>query len=37
MPGAAGPRARVGYGFAAGLAFGLFFLFLRNPGTSGIL
>jgi uncharacterized membrane protein len=27
----------VGYALAAGLAFGLFFLFLRNAGTSGVI
>lgn len=27
----------VGYGVASGLAFGLFFLFLRNAGQSGVL
>jgi drug/metabolite transporter (DMT)-like permease len=37
-----GPRRRapvrgLGYGLAAGLGFGLFFLFLRDAGTSGVL
>jgi uncharacterized membrane protein len=27
----------VGYGAASGLAFGIFFLFIRNAGTSGVL
>jgi drug/metabolite transporter (DMT)-like permease len=38
-PGDGGGRAvrGLGYGFAAGVAFGLFFLFLRNAGTSGVL
>ena len=27
----------LGYGAAAGLAFGIFFLFMRNAGTSGVL
>jgi drug/metabolite transporter (DMT)-like permease len=27
----------LGYGSAAGLAFGIFFLFIRNAGTSGVL
>ena len=27
----------LGYGGAAGLAFGIFFLFIRNAGTSGVL
>jgi drug/metabolite transporter (DMT)-like permease len=27
----------LGYGIAAGVAFGLFFLFLRNAGTAGVL
>ena len=43
--GATGPglaRFRVaarglGYGAASGLAFGIFFLFIRNAGTSGVL
>jgi drug/metabolite transporter (DMT)-like permease len=39
-PGEAAGRASargLGYGVLAGLAFGLFFLFLRNAGTSGVL
>ena len=32
------PAARgIGYGFAAGVAFGMFFLFIRNGGESGAL
>src|SRR5262249_57959952 len=27
----------LGYGAASGLAFGIFFLFIRNAGTSGVL
>ena len=27
----------LGYGAASGLAFGVFFLFIRNAGTSGVL
>ena len=27
----------IGYGFAAGVAFGMFFLFIRNGGESGAL
>ena len=39
----AGPARRhaaargLGYGVASGLAFGIFFLFIRNAGTSGVL
>jgi len=41
-PGAGPARFRVaarglGYGAASGLAFGVFFLFIRNAGTSGVL
>jgi len=41
-PAATAPRHRVaarglGYGAASGLAFGIFFLFIRNAGTSGVL
>jgi drug/metabolite transporter (DMT)-like permease len=41
-PGAGPARFRVaarglGYGAASGLAFGIFFLFIRNAGTSGVL
>jgi drug/metabolite transporter (DMT)-like permease len=39
-PGAGGSRASLRglrYGIAAGAAFGLFFVFLRNAGTSGVL
>jgi drug/metabolite transporter (DMT)-like permease len=31
------PFRALGYGLAAGLGFGLFFLFLRNAGASGVL
>ena len=31
------PIRGLGYGLAAGLGFGLFFLFLRDAGTSGVL
>ena len=41
-PAATAPRRQVaarglGYGAASGLAFGIFFLFIRNAGTSGVL
>jgi uncharacterized membrane protein len=41
-PAATAPRHHVaarglGYGAASGLAFGIFFLFIRNAGTSGVL
>lgn len=40
-PGSGPARFRVarglGYGAASGLAFGIFFLFIRNAGTSGVL
>jgi len=36
-PGRRVPLRGLGYGLAAGLGFGLFFLFLRNAGTSGVL
>jgi drug/metabolite transporter (DMT)-like permease len=43
-PGGAGGPARrggglrgLGYGIAAGVAFGLFFLFLKNAGSSGVM
>jgi drug/metabolite transporter (DMT)-like permease len=41
-PAATAPRNHVaarglGYGAASGLAFGIFFLFIRNAGTSGVL
>ena len=41
-PAATAPRHYVaarglGYGAASGLAFGIFFLFIRNAGTSGVL
>jgi drug/metabolite transporter (DMT)-like permease len=32
-----GPARGVGYGLVAGLAFGMFFLFIRNGGESGAL
>ena len=35
--GAAGRLRALGYGVAAGAGFGLFFLFLRNAGQSGVL
>lgn len=36
-PGRRAPVRGLGYGLAAGLGFGLFFLFLRDAGTSGVL
>ena len=33
----AGPLRALGYGVAAGAGFGLFFLFLKNAGQSGVL
>jgi drug/metabolite transporter (DMT)-like permease len=36
-PGRRAPARGLGYGLAAGLGFGLFFLFLRDAGTSGVL
>ena len=36
-PGRRVPLRGLGYGLVAGLGFGLFFLFLRNAGTSGVL
>jgi drug/metabolite transporter (DMT)-like permease len=32
-----GPARGIGYGFASGVAFGMFFLFIRNGGESGAL
>jgi drug/metabolite transporter (DMT)-like permease len=37
-PGGGHPAARgLGYGVASGFAFGIFFLFMRNAGASGVL
>jgi len=36
-PGRRAPVRGLGYGLAAGVGFGLFFLFLRDAGTSGVL
>jgi drug/metabolite transporter (DMT)-like permease len=37
-PGGAHPAARgLGYGVVSGFAFGIFFLFMRNAGASGVL
>jgi drug/metabolite transporter (DMT)-like permease len=36
-PGRRAPVRGLGYGLAAGLGFGLFFLFLRYAGSSGVL
>ena len=36
-PGRRAPLRGLGYGLAAGLGFGLFFLVLRDAGTSGVL
>jgi drug/metabolite transporter (DMT)-like permease len=37
QPRVAGPLRALGYGVAAGAGFGLFFLFLKNAGQSGVL
>ncbi len=36
-PAAASRRRALGYGLAAGAGFGLFFIFLKNAGQSGVL
>jgi uncharacterized membrane protein len=36
-PGSSGRLLALGYGVAAGAGFGLFFLFLKNAGQSGVL